>query len=123
MLHDAIVVAGTSEDQFYDLSATLAEEHYRPMILDSLTCLEERVAEDTRRLVILDLDTFPVDNRLIRNLKRQNPSMCILALSSRSFHPELEEAMRTHIFACLVKPIDVDELIYWVRSICKNWSA
>jgi len=36
------------------------------------------------------------------------------------FHPELEEAMSKHIHASLVKPVDDEELLYWLKSICEN---
>jgi hypothetical protein len=43
--------------------------------------------------------------------------MPILCLSSARFHPELKESFLSHIYACLTKPIDPDELRYWLRSI------
>jgi hypothetical protein len=68
-------------------------------------------------IFILDLDTLPVNNRLFRTLRRTNPAVCIIGLSSRPFHPELEEAMSQHIYACLSKPLDEEELFYWVKSL------
>jgi len=35
----------------------------------------------------------------------------------RAFHPELEEAMSNYIFACLSKPADEDELVFWIKSL------
>jgi hypothetical protein len=32
----------------------------------------------------------------------------------------LQEAMSKHIYVNLSKPVDADELIYWLRSICEN---
>lgn len=71
-------------------------------------------------VLVLDLDTIPSENRFFRNLKRQCPAMSIIGLSSRSFHPELKEAMRKYIYACLCKPVDPDELVYWIHSIVEN---
>ena len=36
------------------------------------------------------------------------------------FHPELKEALCYHIFACINKPVDPDELVYWIRCIRDN---
>jgi CheY-like chemotaxis protein len=71
-------------------------------------------------VLILDLDSLPVDNRFIRDLRKQNPDVPIIALSSRTFHPELQEALSLYISACLAKPVNPDELIYWVKSICQD---
>jgi len=68
-------------------------------------------------MLILDLDTLPLDNRVFRDLKRKNPTLSIITLSTRSFHPELKEAMTDHICACLNKPVDPDELHYWAKAI------
>jgi hypothetical protein len=48
----------------------------------------------------------------------ENAELCVIGVSSRRFHPELEESMRTHISACLSKPVDEGELLYWLKSIC-----
>ena len=70
--------------------------------------------------LILDLDSLPVNNRLFRELKKKNPRLHIVGLSSRPFHPELEEAMSRHISSCLTKPVDMEELLYWLKSVCQE---
>ena len=50
-------------------------------------------------VAILDLDGLSVDNRFFRDLKRINPSVVFIALSSRPFHPELKESLCDHIYA------------------------
>jgi DNA-binding NtrC family response regulator len=69
------------------------------------------------RAVILDLDTVPVNNRQLRDLKKTYPDLYVVAVSGRSFHPELKEAMEAYIYSCLCKPVDPDELVYWLKSI------
>ena len=119
-MRDAIVVVGAGEEQSQELCAALEREEFRTIPSDSLVKLEKNIRRASRHVVILDLDIFPVDNLFIRNLRRQYPGACIIALSSRSFHPELKEAMSKHIYACLGKPVDTEELIYWTRSICED---
>lgn len=109
--------------QTIGLSFMLGEienEHYQTTVLDSLPSLEKNIRKGACQMVILDLDSLPVDNRLIRNLRKRDPSVRIIVLSSRRFHPELEEAMSTHIYACLSKPVDSEELIFWLRTAFKN---
>ncbi len=112
-----IVVVDGDEAQCRNLCEVLERDHYSTTALHSLLNLEEEIRETGRRVVILDLDTLPVNNRLFRTLRRTNPGVCILGLSSRSFHPELEEAMSKYIHACLAKPVDDEELIFWVKSL------
>lgn len=67
--------------------------------------------------VIMDLDSVPLDNRSIRDLASQFPAIPLLCISKERFHPELKDSIRDHIYACLTKPIDSDELNYWLKSI------
>ena len=115
-----VVVVNANVEQCQELCAVLEQEHFRTTALHSLMALEGEVEEGSCRVVILDLDSLPVDNFLFRSLKRKSPGIHIVGLSSRPFHPELEEAMSRHIFSCLSKPVDVEELVYWIRSICQS---
>jgi DNA-binding NtrC family response regulator len=83
----------------------------------SLEDLPERLQKEPVRIVILDLDTVQVDNTFFRRLKKLNPDVQILCLSSRSHHPGLEEAMGSYIYASLAKPLNVEELFFWLKSI------
>ena len=78
------------------------------------------MAGDDILAVIIDIDSVPVDNRTIRNLTVQNPEIYFFCLSERRFHPELEDAICYHIYACINKPIDPDELFFWIDSIRKE---
>jgi hypothetical protein len=41
----------------------------------------------------------------------------VFGLSKILYNPELKEAICCHLFACLKKPVDSDELLYWLKSI------
>jgi DNA-binding NtrC family response regulator len=90
--------------------------------MNSLPELQEYLTGSDCRVILIDLDTISVDNRTLIQMKRQHPEIEIIAKSERTFHPELEEALRSHILACLAKPLDADELIFWLRSIFQNSS-
>ena len=114
-----IAVVDANKEECQELRAVLEGEDYRTIGLDSLVSLETYMQEGACRVVILDLDTLPVNNRFIVDLRKQNPGLPIIVLSSRQFHPELQQAMSTDICACLSKPPDPDELIYCLKSFCE----
>jgi DNA-binding response OmpR family regulator len=97
---------------------TLLESHgYKVIHLPALAVSDTQVRESSCRVLLLDLDRIKVDNRFLREFNKQHPGLSIIALSSRTYHPELEEALSSHISACLVKPVDIDELLFWLRSL------
>ena len=111
----AVVDADPAEQQ--ELCSILERNHYRATRFETTPGLVSHIRESSCDALILDLDGTSVDNRFIRSLSRENPQLCIIGISSRTFHPELEEAMRAHISACLSKPVDEDELLFWLKSI------
>lgn len=113
-----IAVVNANPDERGELCRLLERSHYRADPIEALSELTRRLAEVRCDALILDLDTPAVDNRFIRTLTRENPDLCIIGTSSRHFHPELEEAMRAHISACLSKPVSEEELVYWLKSLC-----
>ncbi len=115
-----ILLVDADEAECKKLCALLESKNYRAIASHSLSNLEMSVGEGGLQVVIFDLDNLPVDNRFIMGLIRQNPEIRIMGLSSRSFHPELKEAISKHFYACLYKPVDVDELFYWLKSIWEN---
>lgn len=119
-MHEPIMVATADKQQYLDLCAMLEEQNYKTTPVYLVTSLERNIQTSGCHVVILDLDSLPVDNRLFRNLKAKYPEIHIIGLSSRPFHPELKEAIGTHIYAILSKPIDDDELLYCLRSTCEN---
>jgi len=119
-MEEPIVVVNADEAACRELCTGLEKEHFRTTAVHSLMALEGEVQEGFCRVVILDLDSLPVNNRLFREMKKKNPRIHIVGLSSRPFHPELEEAMSRYISSCLSKPVDMEELLYWLRSVCQE---
>ncbi len=87
--------------------------------MNTLKVLADHLKREPVAVVIIDLDTLPVDNTFFRSLKKQYPNLHIFCLSIRPYHPDLEEAMGTHICASLAKPLDSDELFYWLKAIAE----
>jgi DNA-binding NtrC family response regulator len=117
-MQKTIVVVNANPDECREWCELLGHHHYLVAPIESLSRLPMHLSEARTDALVLDLDSLRVDNRFIGNLARENPALRIIAISSRNFHPELEEAMRAHISACLSKPLNDDELIYWLKSLC-----
>ena len=102
------------------LCETLEKRGYPATSLHSLLDLEEILKEGGYLAIIIDIDSVAVDNRVIRELTVSYPEICFLCISKDKFHPELKDAICYHIYACLTKPVDPDELLFWLRSIYED---
>ncbi len=120
MKKNEVLVLDTDENQSKSLTDLLANYQYLPIALNSLVEFESHTKDHECSALILNLDNVAVTNKILRELKRRKPLLNIIALSERQFHPELEEAIRYHISVCLGKPVDSDELIFWLKSIFEN---
>jgi DNA-binding NtrC family response regulator len=116
-MEKGIVILDANKKNCRELCAMLDEQNYNIVPKHSLNDLSEFIHDISCQLLILDLDSISVDKNLFRKLKKNNPKLYIVGLSSRPFHPELEEAMSHHIYACLSKPVDEEELVYWIKSL------
>ena len=70
--------------------------------------------------IILDLDDIQLGNREIKKITENFPNTPLLSISKQRLHPHLKEAIRRYIFACLIKPLDPDELHYFLKCIYEN---
>ena len=119
-MREPVIVVDANDKQSQELCAMLEAEHYKTTAFYSLANLEGAVSKNGCQIILVDLDTLPVNNRLFRDIKKKNPAVRIIGISGRPFHPELQEAMSKYIYVNLSKPVDGDELIYWLKSICEN---
>lgn len=112
------IIVLTGDDREGDnLCGILRKRRFHVTLLHQAGGLEEYLRANDCRLLLIDLDTIPADKMVFRKLKKIQPNIDIIVLSSRSFHPELKEALSTHIYACLSKPIDEDELLFCITSL------
>ncbi len=114
-----IVVLDADQNQSRDLYTMLEEHNYKAINIGSLQDLENHFKNNVCQAVIMDIDSVAVTNRAIRQLTVKNPETYFLCLSKDRFHPELKEAICSHIYACIKKPVDPDELFYWIGTIYK----
>ena len=115
-----VVVLDTDKKQCKSLCDLLTDHEYLSTAMSSYIKMDHYLDDSDCRAIILNLDNVLVTNKSLKQLKRKNPSVSIIAFSERQFHPELEEALREYISVCLAKPVDPDELTYWLRTIYEN---
>ena len=115
-----VVVLDADTTQSQDLCTVLKDNTYTTVPMNSLANIDRYIAETDCRAIVLNLDTISVTNKTLRELKRKMPSINIIALSKRQFHPELEEALREYISVCLTYPVDTDDLVYWLKTVFNN---
>jgi DNA-binding NtrC family response regulator len=115
-----VVVLDTDQKQGHNLCRLLTDHQYETAPLNSLKALDDYLEQSECRALIMNLDNISVTNKILKQLKAKNPLINIIAVSERQFHPELEEALREYISVCLAKPVDTDELMYWLKTIFQN---
>ena len=115
-----IAVLDADQKECRRLCNLLEKNQYPTIQMHSIQYLESSLKQFDCLAVILDIDTISVDNRTIRDLTIRFPGVYFFCLSEQPFHPELHDAICYHIYACINKPVDPDELFYWLRSINEN---
>ena len=115
-----IAVLDADEKQCLDLCAMIEKGNYPTVPIHSLPDLERCCGEQDCLGVFIDVDTVPVTDRVIRDLALKHTGTYFFCLSKYRFHPELENAICYHVYACLNRPIDLDELFYWLKSIYED---
>ena len=112
-----IVILDANQNSCGKLSDIINSKNYPLVQTQALSSLEDFLESDQYVAVVLDIDSVPVDNRTIRELALKYPGVRFLCTSKDRFHPELKDAICYHIYACLTKPVDPDELLFWLKSI------
>ena len=115
-----ILVLDANEGQGRVFCKLLKAGQYSAIALDSIENLEESMQANDCLAIFWDIDTVPVDNRTLKELTIKFPGVYFFCLSAQPFHPELQDAICYHIYACINRPVDPDELFYWLRSIEEN---
>jgi len=122
-MSDWILVVDSDNQSCLALADLLRVYKYRAVCSPTLNDVESVIQKTGCRVAIFDLDSILLNDRTLKQFKKLNADLYILALSERPFHPELKESMTKYIYACLNKPLDPDELVYCVKSIFCNASS
>ncbi len=112
-----IVLIDVLNKEWTDLTVLLTGQGYGILTARSQEDVMALMRRKDCRLALIDLESCRVDNRFFRSLKATRPDASIFVVSSRPFHPELKDAMANHICACFRKPVDEDELLFWLKAV------
>ncbi len=110
----------TDDKHCLNLCAMLGEKHYHAIPVSSLDSMEKHLQKNTCLVVMVDIEHASVDNSTVRNLSLNYPGVYFFGMSKKRYNPALREAICYHIYVCLNKPVDPEELFYWLRSINQN---
>lgn len=121
-MQKAVVVLDADAAKCRDICSLVEEIDCRAYAQNSLLGMETLLRKNKCMVVLIDIDSIPVDNRTIREMTLKYPGVRFLCMSVERLHPQLREALRYHIYACISKPIDPEEVHYWLRSIFANGS-
>jgi DNA-binding NtrC family response regulator len=103
-----------------ELTIAIARSGIEVLQCSSISDLQKLCQERNRGVVMLDLDDPCVTNRMLGEIARKCPILRIIGVSDRLFHPEFKEAMRSYLYACMSKPVDMEELMYLVKSVFRD---
>jgi len=74
---------------------------------------------EEQEVLLVDLDSVAADDRRLAAMAGNGPLRVLMTMSSHRHHPHLGESMQRHVFAALRKPLDPEELGFWLRSISR----
>uniref|UniRef100_A0A7V4LC56 Response regulator n=1 Tax=Desulfobacca acetoxidans TaxID=60893 RepID=A0A7V4LC56_9BACT len=115
-----VVVVTGERGQAPELLGILSSLTYTGVTVPSLAELEDCLPLSPHVAVILDLDTVRPTPSTLRGLKKRYPSLHFMGISSQAYHPGMEEVIGSHLYACLVRPVDAEELGFWLKTIAEN---
>jgi DNA-binding NtrC family response regulator len=120
IIRKAILLMNADPEESAGIAHLLKEADFKTQSVTTSSELKKNLEDASFIAVIMDLDSMPMDNRSIKDLTLQFPNAHFLCISKERFHPDLKDSIRDHIYACLTKPIDPDELKYWLKCIRKD---
>jgi len=119
-MNESVVLVGEDSVDFATIKMLLEKAFYRPIVVSSLKKVEKAIGKKPCLAALIDFDTVPLNNKTIKSFKQRVPGLSLIIISEKKYHPELKEAITDHIYACVSKPVDPDELEYWLASIHRN---
>ena len=117
---DCICILSLDEQQSDELCSAIQERPFEVRVFQDLNGLLDHLANNDCVATIMDVDSVPATNRMIRQMKTQFSEVSIFFISERRLHPDLKDALSQHIYACLNKPLDPDELDFWLKCVRDN---
>ncbi|MCF8105547.1 MAG: hypothetical protein K9K64_08695 [Desulfohalobiaceae bacterium] len=116
-----VIVLGADQETSDWLDTVFTEAGCRRWPVDTADdCLQALSGAKGIPALIADLDAVVLDDRFFQRLFQSHSACSAIILSSRTYHPELKEAMRRNIFAVLRKPCSSQELRICLRALLES---
>jgi DNA-binding NtrC family response regulator len=115
-----VAILDADQNQCSELCFQLEERQFHGAPIHSLPELKRHLQRSNCQIVIIDIDTVRMDNYSIKDLKTKNPEVYFFCLSKNHFHPELKDVIGCHIYACIHKPVNLEELFFWLEAVQNN---
>jgi DNA-binding NtrC family response regulator len=112
-----VLVVNPVKNEAVGIGDILLQAGYTPRIIDGIEGVDAAMRSGDCMAVMVDLDSLELSNRTVRQVTLEFPDVGFLCTSWKPFHPELQDAICHHMYACVLKPIDPDELLFWLKSI------
>jgi len=117
------MILNANRTESEELCTLLKARKYQVTQAHSFDDLGSLLGKTDYQALIIDLDSIQIDNRLIRRISRIIPGTPLLCISADRIHPGLEEAISNHIYACISKPVDPEEILYLLKCALENDTA
>ena len=115
-----VTILDTDQKQCSDLCFQLKERQFHGAAITSLPELKRHLQSSNCKIVIIDIDTVSIDTYSIKDITTRNPEVYFFCLSKDHFHPKLKDVIGRHIYACISKPVDLEELFFWLEAVHHN---
>lgn len=122
-MEKGIILLTRTRKEAEQLTEFLVNQSYRVILSENLEDHGPKQDWQKQIIALIDLDSIAVDNHTIRRLALRYPQLHFLCMSHKRLHPDLKEAISNYFYACLAKPLDFDELLYWLKCIEDNAAA
>lgn len=113
----SVAILDADEKQCSELCLQLKERQFLAAPIHSLPDLKRHLQSSACKTVIIDIDTVHIDNYSVKTLTAENPGVCFFCMSKDRFHPDLKDIIGGYIYACINKPVDLEELFYWLEAV------
>ena len=118
-----VTILDADQERCSELCFKLEERQFQGAPIHSVAELKRDLQSSNCKTVLIDIDTISIDNYSIKDLTTKNPEVYFFCLSKDRFHPELKDVIGHHIYACISKPVDFEELFFWLDAVHHNHSG
>ncbi len=117
----SILIVDDEDDLVSTMAERLVLRGFAVKTATNATDALRHVSENSFSVVILDLKMPGIGGlELMREIKRKAPDLPVILFTGHGSGADAEKGIREGAVACLLKPVDIDELIAKVRTAARG---